>query len=242
MTICERLLAMAAALLPAEVRDQCRQEWIAEYAFVRESHGDMAARSMTMRIVARAPLQATRGQIHGDVALALTLLAAVAGVVTLARLHPYSMAANTTFIVGLLLTASCAWRADSAIFEAPWARVGLGLVLLGSGAGLVLHEYSDATNPILDGTFSLRLGSLAAWLGLTILFVASIAGQKPAAVTTGIVITLVGTASWAVIAIANAATASGWAVGALHGLDATAMAVASVACFGALRREIPRPE
>jgi len=242
VTICERLLALAAALLPIDVRDECRREWVAEYAFVRESQGDMAARSMTMRIVLRAPLLATRGQTFGDVAFALALVAVVTAVVTLTRPHPYLVTANGFFIGGLLLTATHAWRAHTAIFEASLARVGLGLALLGSGAGLVLHEYSDATSPILDGTFSLRLGTFTAWLGLTTLFVASISGRRPVLFTTGVLIALVGTASWAVIAMANAATANGLAAGVLHGLAAAAMTGASVACVGALRRGIPDPE
>lgn len=241
MTICERALALAAALLPRDVRDRCRDEWVAEYRYVRETDGLMAARSMTMRIIVRVPVLAARRQVYGDVALALAALAALSVLVPLARPHPYSVAANLIFAGGLLITAGCAWRAERAIFESRNARIGLGIALLGGGTALLVHEFTEGTNLVLEGTYSLRVGSWTAFSGLVVLFLASVSGRRPKMFVAGIVIAMVGTMSWAGIALANAVTADSLSSRLLHTLTVIAMVGASTSCWGALKRGIPDP-
>lgn len=241
MTICERALAVAAALLPPDVRDRSRDEWVAEYRYVRETAGIMAARSMTMRIVVRAPVLAARKQVYGDAALALVAIAALSLLVPLARPHPYSFAANSIFAGGLCITAVYAWRAERAIFESKNARIGLGVALLGGGAALLVHEFTESTNLVLEGTYSLRIGSWTAFSGLGVLFVTSVAGRRPKMFVAGIVIAMVGTMSWAGIAVANAFTADSLSSRLLHTLSVVAMTGATAACWSALRRGIPDP-
>ncbi len=217
--VSDLLARVAAALLPSDLHQRYRDEWLAELNVVRDTAGRGAAVSFAGALFPAAvrttlDTRADDETAYGEMAIAA--LCALPPVLFLLGFGLFQnlwvlVIAQTLSLIGILLCSHGMWRNEGRLLDTVSPRIGLVCVMVGAIAGIVLIESNPALAAVRpDEVIPSEIPNALIPIGFFLLVAAQYTGRwRRRFHQAAFVILAPGAAAAVLVATINAANSSG---------------------------------